>query len=131
MLHIVNARPGLGPFQETLQQRPAVQGGDRVPQFPPHVNTSRYAGSVHNRQCGPTARSRPPSRSVRAAVSRPAWSEAARRAVELDDESSLAHHLLSTAYLWRNELDLAIAEGRRAVALNPNVFFSLFNLRKE
>jgi adenylate cyclase len=46
--------------------------------------------------------------------------EAARRAVALDDQSSLAHHLLSTAYLWRNELDLAIAEGRRAVALNPN-----------
>lgn len=46
--------------------------------------------------------------------------EAARRAVALDDESSLAHHLLSTAYIWRNELDLAIAEGRRAVALNPN-----------
>lgn len=46
--------------------------------------------------------------------------EAARRAVALDDESSLAHHLLSTAYIWRDELDLAIAEGRRAVALNPN-----------
>lgn len=46
--------------------------------------------------------------------------EAARQAVALDDESSLAHHLLSTAYVWRDELDLAIAEGRRAVALNPN-----------
>ncbi|MCP4330189.1 MAG: adenylate/guanylate cyclase domain-containing protein [Alphaproteobacteria bacterium] len=46
--------------------------------------------------------------------------EAARQAVALNDESSLAHHLLSTAYLWRDELDLAIAEGRRAVALNPS-----------
>jgi len=46
--------------------------------------------------------------------------EAARQAVVLDDESSLAHHLLSTAYIWRNELDLAIGEGRRAVAFNPN-----------
>jgi adenylate cyclase len=46
--------------------------------------------------------------------------EAARQAVALDDESSLAHHLLSTAHIWRNELDLAIGEGRRAVALNPN-----------
>ena len=45
--------------------------------------------------------------------------EAARRAVALDDASSRAHHRLSTAYLWRNEHDLANAEGRRAVELNP------------
>jgi adenylate cyclase len=45
--------------------------------------------------------------------------EAARRAVALDDASSRAHFRLSTAYLWRNEHDLAIAEGRRAVELNP------------
>ena len=46
--------------------------------------------------------------------------EAARRAVALDNASSRAHHLLSTAYIWRNEHDLATAEGRRAVELNPN-----------
>ncbi|MEX0852260.1 MAG: tetratricopeptide repeat protein, partial [Bauldia sp.] len=46
--------------------------------------------------------------------------EAAHRAVACDDLSSLAHHLLSTAYLWRNEHDLAIAEGQRSVELNPN-----------
>ena len=46
--------------------------------------------------------------------------EAARQAVACDDLSSLAHHLLSTAYLWRNEHDLAIAEGQRSVELNPN-----------
>ncbi|WP_193371250.1 BTAD domain-containing putative transcriptional regulator [Pelagibius marinus] len=44
---------------------------------------------------------------------------AAKRAVELDDSSSLAHYRLSTAYLWRNEHELAIAEGRQAVELNP------------
>jgi len=46
--------------------------------------------------------------------------EAARRAVMLDDASSQARYVLSTAYIWRNEQDLAIAEGRRAVELNPN-----------
>jgi adenylate cyclase len=44
---------------------------------------------------------------------------AAQRAVALDDDSSRAHFRLSTAYLWRNEHDLALAEGRRAVQLNP------------
>ena len=53
---------------------------------------------------------------------------AAQRAVALDDASSSAHHLLSTAYIWRNELDLAIAEGRRAVELNPNDADSLHAL---
>jgi adenylate cyclase len=46
--------------------------------------------------------------------------EAARKAVELDPLSSLAHHLLSTAHIWRNEHELAIAEGRLAVELNPS-----------
>jgi tetratricopeptide (TPR) repeat protein len=45
--------------------------------------------------------------------------EAARRAVELDDASWRARYRLSSAYIWRNEHDLAIAEGRRAVELNP------------
>ena len=54
--------------------------------------------------------------------------EAAQRAVALDDASSSAHHLLSTAYIWRNEIDLAIAEGRRAVELNPNDADSLHAL---
>jgi TolB-like protein/Tfp pilus assembly protein PilF len=45
--------------------------------------------------------------------------ETARRAVELDEASSLAHYRLSTAYLWRNEHELAIAEGWQAVELNP------------
>ena len=46
--------------------------------------------------------------------------EAARRAVALDGLSSLAHHLLSTAYIWRDEHEFAIAEGRMAVDLNPS-----------
>ncbi|MDX1710357.1 MAG: adenylate/guanylate cyclase domain-containing protein [Rhodovibrionaceae bacterium] len=45
--------------------------------------------------------------------------EAARRAVELDDASALARYRLSSAHIWRDEHDLALAEGRRAVELNP------------
>jgi adenylate cyclase len=45
--------------------------------------------------------------------------EATQRAVALDDDSSRAHFRLSTAYLWCNEHELALAEGRRAVQLNP------------
>ncbi len=45
--------------------------------------------------------------------------EAAQRAVALDNDSARAHFRLSTAYLWRNERELALAEGRRAVQLNP------------
>jgi len=46
--------------------------------------------------------------------------EAAGRAVKLDDASSRARIFLATAYLWRNEHDMAVAEARRAVALNPS-----------
>ena len=45
--------------------------------------------------------------------------EAARRAVELDDASWRARYRLSSAHMWRNEHDLALAEGRCAVDLNP------------
>jgi adenylate cyclase len=46
--------------------------------------------------------------------------EAARRAVQLDDASSRARIFLATAYLWRNEHDMAVNEARRAVDLNPS-----------
>lgn len=44
---------------------------------------------------------------------------AARRAVELDDNSAIAHYVLSAAYVWREELDASLAELRRALELNP------------
>lgn len=46
--------------------------------------------------------------------------DAARRAVALDEESSAAHEALSTAYIWADQYDLAIAEAERAVELDPN-----------
>jgi adenylate cyclase len=46
--------------------------------------------------------------------------DAAKRAIELDPESSRAHFALSTAYLLHDEQDLALAEAHLAVDLNPN-----------
>jgi adenylate cyclase len=43
----------------------------------------------------------------------------ARRAVELDDQLSLAHMLLGWIHLWRMEHDRAIAEVTRSVELDP------------
>jgi adenylate cyclase len=45
---------------------------------------------------------------------------AGRHAVALDGASSAAHHALSTAYLLNDEPDMALAEARLAVELNPN-----------
>jgi adenylate cyclase len=46
--------------------------------------------------------------------------DAARRAVALDNNSSMAHLALSGAYIWQNQHDLSIAETRTAVELNPS-----------
>jgi len=47
--------------------------------------------------------------------------EYARRAVALDDADALAHHTLALSTLYfSDDHDLAIAEGSRAVALNPS-----------
>ena len=46
--------------------------------------------------------------------------ETARRAVALAPESSAAHFSLSGAYIWADEHELAIAETRTAVELNPS-----------
>lgn len=53
----------------------------------------------------------------------------AQRAVELDDFLPLAHAMLCWVQLWRRHPAIAIEEGRRACALNPNdadahLFFS-------
>ena len=46
--------------------------------------------------------------------------EAARKAVTLDDNNSDAHILISFIFLTRKEHGKAIAEAKRAIALNPN-----------
>jgi adenylate cyclase len=44
----------------------------------------------------------------------------AQRAVALDDSLPVAHGVLSQAYLWKKQHEQAIAEGERAIALDPN-----------
>lgn len=46
--------------------------------------------------------------------------EHARKAVELDDLLPLGHAMLGWAQLWNRNPEVAIAEERRACALNPN-----------
>ena len=44
----------------------------------------------------------------------------ARQGVALDDTDSYAHVMMSFAYRWAGQHDLAIAEAERAIELNPN-----------
>ncbi len=53
---------------------------------------------------------------------------AARQAVALEGASAFAHHALSTAHQLNNQQDLALAEGRLAVELNPSDAESLHAL---
>jgi adenylate cyclase len=46
--------------------------------------------------------------------------EAAQRSVALDDSLALAHARLSWVYLAQRDHDQAVAEGKRAIALDPN-----------
>ncbi len=46
--------------------------------------------------------------------------ECARQAVKLNESSSLAHDMLSTAFQWLDDRDAALAEARRSIDLNPN-----------
>jgi len=46
--------------------------------------------------------------------------ELAQKAVELDRSSARAHFALGYVYLFRKEHDLAMAEIKKAIALNPN-----------
>src|SRR5207245_2698372 len=41
-------------------------------------------------------------------------------AVALDDALPVAHGVLSWVYAWKQQYDQAIAEGERAIALDPN-----------
>ena len=44
----------------------------------------------------------------------------ARRALELDDQEPVSHMALGNALLWRRDLEGALAEFRRMIALDPN-----------
>jgi len=51
--------------------------------------------------------------------------EAAQRAVELDPGSGVTHWHLARTHFWRNEVQEAVSEAERALALNPNNAFVL------
>jgi adenylate cyclase len=53
--------------------------------------------------------------------------ELAQKAVAMDDSIAEAHSLLCALYIRKKEYDKAIAEGERAVALNPGETFVLLN----
>ena len=55
-------------------------------------------------------------------------SELAHQAVSLDDQDSFAHVQLGMAYLWKGEHEMAIAEGEKAIALDPNFAHARFDL---
>ena len=46
--------------------------------------------------------------------------EFARQAVKINESSSPAHHMLSTAFQWLDDRDAALLEARHGVDLNPN-----------
>jgi adenylate cyclase len=47
-------------------------------------------------------------------------SELAQKAIALDETQDYAHSLLGHIYLLMRQYDMAVAEGERAIALNPN-----------
>ena len=54
--------------------------------------------------------------------------ELARRAVSLDDRDAFAHLQLGMAYVTARQHELAIAEGEKAIALDPNSAHARFDL---
>lgn len=44
----------------------------------------------------------------------------AQKALALNDSLPVAHRVLCWTYVWKKQHDLAIAEGLKAVALDPN-----------
>lgn len=54
--------------------------------------------------------------------------DAASKATSLDDGDSQAHCMLGFGHLWSRDYDRAIAEGERAIALNPSNFVALSQL---
>jgi len=55
-------------------------------------------------------------------------SELAQKALVIDDSIEGAHSLLGSVYIVKRQYDKAIAEGERAVALNPNGYRALLTL---
>jgi adenylate cyclase len=51
--------------------------------------------------------------------------DAAQRAVELDPSSAMTHWHLARTHFWRNQIDAAVIEAERALAINPNNAFIL------
>jgi adenylate cyclase len=47
--------------------------------------------------------------------------EAAQKAITLNDSLSWAHTALGSVYLWKKQHDQALAEAKRAIALDPNL----------
>src|SRR5881296_758028 len=47
-----------------------------------------------------------------------------QQALALDDSLPIAHSLLSYVYAWKQQYDQAIAEGERAIVLDPNAALS-------
>jgi adenylate cyclase len=54
--------------------------------------------------------------------------EFARKAVAIDGQLAMAHAALCWAYLWQGEHEIAIAEGRLAIDLNPDDVLALERL---
>ena len=52
----------------------------------------------------------------------------AKRGVELDEDDSYAHMMLCFAYRWAGEFALSIAEGRKAIEVNPSDAWALATL---
>jgi TolB-like protein/Tfp pilus assembly protein PilF len=48
--------------------------------------------------------------------------ELAKKALAIDDSIPMGHAMLSSAYIFKREYDKAIAEGERAVALDPSTY---------
>jgi tetratricopeptide (TPR) repeat protein len=46
--------------------------------------------------------------------------ELARKAIELDDGSAVAHLCLGSAHVWRGELEQGLLQAQRALTLNPS-----------
>ncbi len=52
----------------------------------------------------------------------------ARMAVKFDPNDSMAHSMLGFGFMWSHDFDMGIAEGERAVALNPSNYVALAQL---
>ena len=68
--------------------------------------------------------SKPPGENIEKAL------EFSQKTLALDDNSGLAHGTLSQVYLQKREYDAAIAEGERAVSLDPGSPWTAFQYAK-